>query len=563
MTFSIQLDPPTGDAMQESPALLARLAIRPLTRPSDVSPYEASYRIPPYFWGEARGECTTADLPRHSGNVEARALIGDGSLASLERLVDDATRTVSEVFAALLEEPAATGQQAPGAGENTVATLHLSPALEAWRAAQLAAGRVLPAKGHGLRRVPDAVVARLDAGAWPAPLLTGNTLFGSGWAALLAGAHDARTLFSNYVVDTAFYLEHGYARAFPSFERLLRDAGMRDPHALATPGGRARRGGAAAGLRYIRAKCGLEERAVAVAHHVTARFASRRAAQVVFFAESSMLGVAAEAMARGFDPAAALADLVFSNPGTDVVDVGSDLHNSELCNSLLNTDDVAGAPHGVVTDAALGRVYDAYAHVGARVLGGTRWAEPTAAMNIQLLIWHVLNGRHFFLRRCVLGHAKMLEARLSPGRAHGQREADFDEAFDERLHTTGFSRPLATACDGAEPACDRLEDFLALSPDREYLAGLWALLVTQPLAYARAETVDPVWEEDFCERLACALAETYARGLVREMAWLSAHATHHSWQVNYLMEAAMWGSFLDDGGLNGRLDRFEGKKDAE
>jgi hypothetical protein len=111
--------------------------------------------------------------------------------------------------------------------------------------------------------------------------------------------------------------------------------------------------------------------------------------------------------------------------------------------------------------------------------------------------------------------------------------------------------------------CDRLEDFLVLSPDREYLAGLWALLVTQPLAYARAETVDPVWEEDFCERLACALAETYARGLVREMAWLSAHATHHSWQVNHLMEAAMWGSFLDDGRLNGRLDRFEGKKDTE
>ncbi|KAJ7448691.1 hypothetical protein B0H11DRAFT_340746 [Mycena galericulata] len=557
------MDPPTGVVMQESPALLARLAIRPVTRPSDVSPYEASYRLPPYFWGEACGDSTSADLLRHSGNVEARELIGDGSLVSLERLVDDATRTVSEVFAALLEEPIATDQHAPGARTNTITTLRLSPALEAWRAAQLAAGRVLPAKGHGLQRVPNAVIAHLGADGWPAPLLTGNTLFGSGWAALLAGAHDARTLFSNYVVDTAFYLEHGYSRAFRSFERLLKDAGMRDSHALATPGGRERRSGASAGLRYIRAKCGLEERAVAVAHHVTARFASRRAAQAVFFAESSMLGVAAEAVARGFDPASVMADLVFSNPGTDVVDVGSDLHNSELCNSLLNTDDIAGAPHGVVTDEALGRVYDAYAHVGARVLGGTRWAEPTASMNIQLLIWHVLNGRHFFLRRCVLGHAKMLEARLGHGRAHGQRQADFDEAFDEHLHTTGFSRPLATACNGAEPLCDRLEDFLVLSPDREYFSGLWALLVTQPLAYARAEIVDPVWEEDFCERLAGALAETYARGLVREMAWLSAHATHHSWQVNYLMEAAMWGSFLDDGQLNGRLDRFEGEKDAE
>ncbi|KAF7361633.1 hypothetical protein MVEN_00506600 [Mycena venus] len=293
-------------------------------------------------------------------------------------------------------------------------------------------------------------------------------------------------------------------------------------------------------LRYIRAKCRLKERAVAVAHHVTAHFASHQAAQVIFFAESSMLGVVAKAVACGFDPAAALADLVFSNPGTDVVNVRSNLHNSELCNSLLNTDDVVGAPHSVVTDEVLGRMYgDAYAHVG-----GTRSAEPTATMNIQLLIWDVFNGQHFFLRWCVLGHAKMLEARLGHRRAHGHR-------------------PLAMVCDSTEPVCDRLEDFLALSPDREYLAGLWVLLVTQPLAYVWAETVDPVWEEDFCKRLACALAETYAHRLVCEMVWLSAHATHHSWQVNYLMEAAMWGSFLDDGRLNGRLDRFEGEKDAE
>ncbi|KAF8182515.1 hypothetical protein K438DRAFT_1419766, partial [Mycena galopus ATCC 62051] len=532
----------------------------------------ASYRIPPYFWGETSGMSTPVDLRRPSGHSEARELIGDGSPAALEQLVDEATAIVSELFESILQGGKDNSNNSSTSSATAVVVkLRLSPALEAWRAAEVARGRVLPAKGTGLQRVPSGVVAALGAGAWPAPLLTGSTLFGSGWANMLAGAHDARTLFSNYVVDTGFYLEQGYERAFPAeFERLLHDDGMCDPHALHTPGGCERRAAAGIGLRYIRTKCELEARVVAAAaadhgssgsDGTTARFASRRAMQTVCVAECSMLGILAEAAARGFDASAAMADMIFSSPGTDVVDVGSDLHNSELCNALLNCGDIAGC--GIIDEAALGRVYDAFAHVGATSVGGHRWAEPTAAVTAQLYVWHMLDGRHMFLRRCVLGHAKMREVRRDPRRARGQREADFDEAFDEHFCTTGFSRPLATACDGAEdPSCNRVRHFLALSgPDQDYLAMLWELLVAEPLAYARREVVDPGWEDGFCERLACALAETYARGLVRELAWLTSHANHHAWQVNYLNEAAMWGSFLDDGALKGRLDRFDGDND--
>lgn len=53
------------------------------------------------------------------------------------------------------------------------------------------------------------------------------------------------------------------------------------------------------------------------------------------------------------------------------------------------------------------------------------------------------------------------------------------------------------------------------------------------------------------------MAELYSRGLVLEMVWLMAHASHHAWQVNYLFEAAMFGSILDGGTLAGKLDRQE------
>ncbi|KAI4986947.1 hypothetical protein ZWY2020_019577 [Hordeum vulgare] len=86
---------------------------------------------------------------------------------------------------------------------------------------------------------------------------TTNALSGSGMANLLIGASDVRTLFSNYVVDMAFYYEHGYHKAFPSFSRLLHD-GIADARSLRTPGGRQRREAVAIGASYIRAKIALE-----------------------------------------------------------------------------------------------------------------------------------------------------------------------------------------------------------------------------------------------------------------------------------------------------------------
>jgi hypothetical protein len=125
----------------------------------------------------------------------------------------------------------------------------------------------------------------------------------------------------------------------------------------------------------------------------------RRTAQVISLSESSLLGMAAEATARGFDAGAVMSDLVFSSPGTDVVDVGCDLVNSEVMNSFLNVADIAAS--GVVSEQALRDIYDAYAATCARMLT-QRWHEPVARMCAALYTWHIQNDRHMFLRRVVL-----------------------------------------------------------------------------------------------------------------------------------------------------------------
>ncbi|KAI1839303.1 hypothetical protein JX266_014486, partial [Neoarthrinium moseri] len=107
----------------------------------------------------------------------------------------------------------------------------------------------------------------------------------------------------------------------------------------------------------------------------------RRTAQVMCFAEGSLTGMACEAIVRGFDPAGVMADMVFSSPGTDVIDVGSDIGNSEVMNSFLNTADITKT--GIVTEEALRHVYDAYSYTCARMLT-ERWHEPTSRMSAQL-----------------------------------------------------------------------------------------------------------------------------------------------------------------------------------
>lgn len=270
--------------------------------------------------------------------------------------------------------------------------------------------------------------------------------------------------------------------------------------------------------------------------------------------------MAAEAIARGFDPGAVASDLVFSSPGTDVVDVGCDLLNSEVMNSLLNVADITDS--GVVSEHALRRTYDAYAATGARMLT-ERWHEPVARMCGALYTWHIQNDRHMFLRRAILGWPK---ARKIPARP--QSEADFDEVFDEHYHTTGFSRPLEPqyACNGEE-TCDHVRRVIDNSDDssgrgqdektRALLQDLWRSLVTEPLLYVRAGRVDERREQELAELGRRHMAALFAAGLVIDMVWLIAHANHHAWQVNYLFEAAMFGSILDGGDLAGKLDRCE------
>lgn len=157
-----------------------------------------------------------------------------------------------------------------------------------------------------------------------------------------------------------------------------------------------------------------------------------------------------------------------------------------------------------------------------------------------------------FFRRTLLGWPM---ARKTPARP--QREADFDEVFDEEYRTTGFSRSLSSnyACNGEE-TCDHVHRFLSCHRD-QLLLELWWSLVTGPLQYIRQGKVNEQHEEYLIEASRLRMARLFSKGMVLEMVWLVAHASHHAWQVNYLLEAAMFGSILDGGKLIGKLDRRE------
>ncbi|KAH9883973.1 hypothetical protein F4778DRAFT_576299 [Xylariomycetidae sp. FL2044] len=506
--------------------------------PCSSLPRERDTIIPPYRWGKSQFKKRSDIFPSHSGYNEARNLIGNGSLETLNQLTAESLQFITGVFEAAESTDPADGK--------SLVQLRLSDDLAQWRDEQHALGRILPTKGKGLSRVSDDILDLLGASSWPESLITTNSLFGCGIASLLIGSHDTKTMFSNYVTDMAFYYEHGYHYVYPELESLVNKA-MRDCHALQTLGGVERRTAVAIGLKYIRAKIALEERYKANLSHRSAKL-DRRMAQTISLCESSLLGMAEEAIVRGFDPAAVMSDLVFSSPGTDVVDVGCDLVNSEVMNSFLNTADMTDT--GVVTEDALRRVYDAYAYTGARMLN-ERWSEPVARMCAALYTWHIQNNRHMFFRRAILGWPKARK-----GVPCEQREADFDEVFDSRYHTTGFSRPLSKACSGGD-TCDVVESFLEANKTSPLLSQLWQSLVIDPLDYVRAGLITEEREDELEEALRMVMARLYSQGLVLGMVWLIAHANHHAWQVNYLFEAAMFGSLLDNGALAGKLDRQE------
>ncbi|KAL7892191.1 hypothetical protein HDV63DRAFT_277542 [Trichoderma sp. SZMC 28014] len=523
---------------------------------------DGSDQIPRYFWAKGfrnRVRRVLGRKPRHhsfpihSGYSEARALVGDGTVPELAALSDQARGFVAEIFGDIgdqSENSSVDEKQSLSSFESgpRVVQLKLAPDLQNWKDSQHAAGNILPPKGTGLSKASDVTLKKLGASDWPDALKTNNALFGCGIAALLMGAADARTMFSNYVTDMAFYYEHGYNYVFPTLEPLLQ-RGLEDPHALRTPGGRERRDAVSLGKQYIQGKIALEKRHIKNLTYRSARV-DRRTAQIISLSESSLLGMAAESIARGFDPGAVMADLVFSSPGTDVVDVGCDLINSEVMNSFLNVTDITET--GVVSEEVLRKIYDAYAATSARMLT-ERWYEPVARMCAALYTWHIQNDRHLFFRRALLGWPKARKAPAQP-----QFEADFDEVFDKQYRTTGFSRPLDPkyACNG-DDTCDHVDHFLHRNQDKPVLRELWEFLVTGPLEYVRAGKVDEQREYELVEGSRLRMAELFSRGQVLEMVWIIAHANHHAWQVNHLFEAAMFGSILDGGKLAGKLDRAD------
>ncbi|QKX57606.1 uncharacterized protein TRUGW13939_04724 [Talaromyces rugulosus] len=492
-----------------------------------------------YFWGlgSFKRPDTLFAVPC-SGYAEARTILPEGPSINWHPVLEKAFNKLQVVF----DEVEALNTQEP---KTAIAEISLSSELQAWRKEQHKAGRVLPSKGYGLTRASDTVIDILGVRDWPPPLLTNAALFGSGFANFLIGAYDPEVLFSNYCVDMGFFYEHGYNKVFPEYEPVIRWAAT-DAHAMATVGGTERRTAAEMGLKYIRRKIALEDESIGNLSNKTAKM-TRKESLAVNFCECSLLGMAAELLAHGSDRGAVINDFAFGSPGTDVIDVGSDIHNSELFNSFLNTGEIT--EEGIVTEDALRRVYDAYAHSSARMFT-ERWSEPGVRMCSMLFTWHIQNNRHDFLRRAVLGYCKVRNDRST-----GQREADIDEVFDEDLHTTGFSRPLKGSCNG-EAVCDQVHERLERSHGDPLLKELWHYLGEAPVDYASRGLVDPNKENELAEGSRIAMARAYSYGLADDLAWFLAHASQHAWQVNYLFEAAMFGSLLDDGGLKGQLDRF-------
>lgn len=264
----------------------------------------SSIPLGPYFWGAAHASGELKPFPSHSGNVEARKLIGDGGVDACSKVIDEAVAAMTRIFNSI-------DYPVPDSRIGLV-KLRLSPELSEWKRKQQEQGRVLPAKGKGIQRASDKVIDLVNGQDWPPPLLTTNTLFGVGWTNLLNGAYDPQVLYSNFCVDMAFFYEHGFNRVFPEFEPLF-EAASNDPHALGTFAGPERREAARVGLRYIRGKVALEHKYLPYLSGLSAKF-NRRTAQCIMFGESSLMGLGAEATTRGHDAPATMSDLVFSSP---------------------------------------------------------------------------------------------------------------------------------------------------------------------------------------------------------------------------------------------------------
>lgn len=525
-------------------------SIQPAT---DISDAMAEFlpddkQTPPYFWGEEwNQERRFKQHAKHCGYEEARILIGRGTQRNIERNISKGLKAVTMAYKVLDENSEVESKHDWSDSDTSynqrleslnIVELCFSDDLVAWKREHHGLGRI-PSNGrHGRRSASNEVIELLGAEDWPAPLLRTDMLFGAGLMNMLIGAYDARVLYSNYCVDTDSFNEPASERSSPELGRPS-SIFATFPKSQKVPLGVERRKAVESGLEYVHGKADLETRYSSRLADKTAKM-DRETAHVLYFCEANRAGMAAEAMGRCFDAAAIYDDMVFSSAATDIINIRSDMGNSEIINCCLNTADITNT--GVVTEDALRRVYDAYAVLGARCLT-ERWAEPGGGMNGMLYVWHILNDRSCFLRKAVLGWTKIRREDTK----RGQREADFDEVFDVDYHTTGYSRDLKVACNGAE-VCDGVERLLetAGTRNKELLRKLWMCLAGRPLNYAKGGVVDADQEEGIVQSLATALAQVYHDGLVLEEQWLIAHAHHHAWQINYLMEAAMFGGLLDD-----------------
>lgn len=506
-------------------------------------------QTPPYFWGEEWSqERRFKQHAKHGGYEEARILIGCGTQNDIERNISKGLKAVSMAYN-ILDDDHSEAESKQNRSESdasyqqrlenlNIVEVCLSDDLLAWKRGYLGLERVLTSCRRGRRRASNEVIELLGAEDWPAPLLTTDVLFGAGLMNMLIGAYDARVLYSNYCVDTDSFCKPTSERSSPELDRPS-SIFATFPKSQKVPLGVERRKAVESGLAYVHGKADLEARYASQLTDKTAKM-DRETAHLVYFCEANRAGIAAEAMGRCFDAAAIYDDMVFSSAATDIINIRSDMENGEVINSCLNAADITNT--GVVTEDALRRVYDAYAVLGARCLT-ERWAEPGGGMNGMLYVWHILNDRSRFLQKAVLGWSKIRREETK----RGQREADFDEVFDVDYHTTGYSRGLKVACNGAE-VCDGVERLLetAGTRNKELLRKLWMCLASWPLNYAKGGVVDTDREEGIVQSLATALAQVYHDGLVLEEQWLIAHAHHHAWQINYLMEAAMFGGLLDD-----------------
>lgn len=490
-----------------------------------------------YFWG-------LPDSPEvhiqqvDPGNESVRRIFPDYSPKTWAAVLDTAIECLNKVYGQI-EHPASDSE------EKYVTEVVLSQELAAWREEQHQAGRKLRSKGQGLARISDTVSGILNVGDWSPCLLASSAFYGCFFANMLIGAHDPYLLYSNYCTDMGFFIEHGYHHVFPEFSSILH-AEIASPRARETRGGNERRDITALGLIYTRYKVALEEKHAKSLTNKTARV-SRDELLAVMLCESGILGMAAEGMVRGFDSTAVAFQFIMSSPGTDMVDVGFDIVNSELFNSLLNTADITES--GVITEEALRNVYDAYAHCMTRMFT-SQWNHPGSRMCAVLMSWHIQNDRHHYLRRALLGYPKARKGIVD------QRIADIEEAFDEHMHTTGFSRPLENACNG-KMVCDQVQQLFDRTHGEPMLKDIWYHFAEGAVDYISKGVVDERREDDLVEGSRVAMARAASYGLTEDLTWLMCHAGLHALQVNCLAEAAMFGSLLDDGGLKGKLDRKE------